>query len=82
MRDALGSTSDRVYRWRLLLLEDYGPEIVYIKGMHNTIADAVLRLEYDSSVNQTAESFHTRKSGINKAIRDNAGLRSQKIGVS
>jgi hypothetical protein len=27
MRDALGSTSDQVYRWRLLL-EEYGPEIV------------------------------------------------------
>ncbi len=60
MRDALGITSDRVYRWRLLL-EEYGPKIVYIKGIHNTIADAVLRLEYDPSVNQTAESFHMMK---------------------
>jgi hypothetical protein len=40
MRDALGLTSDRVYRWRLLL-EEYGPKIVYIKGIHNTVADAV-----------------------------------------
>ncbi len=38
MRDALGLTSDRVYQWRLLL-EEYGPEIVYIKGIHNTMAD-------------------------------------------
>ncbi len=53
MRDALGLTSDRVYRWRLLL-EEYGPKIVYIKGIHNTLADAVLRLEYDPSVNKTA----------------------------
>ncbi len=29
--------------------------------MYNTIADAVSRLEYDPSVNQTAESFHTTK---------------------
>jgi hypothetical protein len=50
MRDALGLTLDRVYRWRLLLKE-YGPEIVYIKGIHNTIADAVSRLEYDPSIN-------------------------------
>ena len=49
MSDALGLTSDRVYRWRLLL-EDYGPEIVYIKGIHNTVADAISRLEYDPSV--------------------------------
>ncbi len=26
----------------------YGPEIVYIKGIHNTIADAISRLEYVS----------------------------------
>ncbi len=37
-------TSDRVYRWRLLL-EEYGPEIIYIKGIHNTVADAISRLE-------------------------------------
>jgi hypothetical protein len=60
IRDALGLTSDRVYQWRLLL-EEYRPKIVYIKGIHNTIADTVSRLEYDPSVNQTAESFHMTK---------------------
>jgi hypothetical protein len=35
IRDALGMTSDCVYQWRLLL-EEYGPEIVYIKGIHTT----------------------------------------------
>ncbi len=60
MRDALGLTLDRVYQWRLLQ-EEYGPEIVYIKGIHNTVADAVSQLEYDPSVNKTAESFHMTK---------------------
>ena len=60
MRDALGLTSDRVYRWRLLL-EEYGPEIVYIKGIHNTVADAISRLEYDPSVNKTAENYSMTK---------------------
>ncbi len=60
MRDAPCLTWDRVYQWRLLL-EKYGPVIVYIKGIHNTIADAVSWLEYDPSVNRTAESFHTTK---------------------
>ncbi len=60
MRDALGLTLDRVYQWRLLL-EEYGPKIVYIKSIHNTVAGTVLQLEYDPSVNQTAESFHTTK---------------------
>ena len=45
MQDALGLTSDQVYRWRLLL-EEYGPTIVYIKGIHNTVADAISRLDY------------------------------------
>ena len=42
-RDALGQTSDRVYQWRLLL-EEFSPKIIYIKGMHNTVADAILQL--------------------------------------
>ncbi len=67
MRDAPGLTLDQVYQWRLLL-EEYGPEIIYIKGIHNTIADAVSRLEYEPSVNRTAESFHTTK-GRNKKSR-------------
>ena len=46
VRDALGLTCDRVYRWRLLL-EEYEPEIVYIKGVDNIVADAISRLEYD-----------------------------------
>jgi hypothetical protein len=48
MRDALGLTSDQVYQWRLLL-EEYGPKIVYMKGIHHNIADAVLWLENDPS---------------------------------
>jgi hypothetical protein len=60
MRDALGLTSDQVYQWRLLL-EEYGPEIIYIKGIHKNVTDAVLKLEHDPSINQTAESFYTTK---------------------
>ena len=45
MRDALGLTSDRVYQWRLIL-EEYGPEIVYIKGIENAMADANSRLDF------------------------------------
>ncbi len=42
-------------------MEEYGPEIVYIKGIHNTIADTISRLEYDPSINQTAENYHLTK---------------------
>jgi hypothetical protein len=56
-RDALGLASDRVYCWRLLL-EEYAPEIIYIKGIHNTVADAILCLEYDPKLNKTNEYTH------------------------
>ncbi len=81
MRDALGLTSDRVYQWRLLLKE-YRPKIIYIKGIHSTIADAVLRLEYDPSVNRTAESFHTTKVGNKKGRQRQCWMTVSKIGAS
>jgi len=39
-RDGLGLTSNRVAHWRILL-EEYASEIIYIKGIHNTVADAI-----------------------------------------
>ena len=36
-------TTQRVMRWRLLF-EEYGPEIEYIKGLKNVVADALNRL--------------------------------------
>ena len=44
IQDLLGLTLDHVYRWRLLL-EEYGPDFVHIKGIHNTVADAISRLD-------------------------------------
>ncbi len=57
-RDGLGLTSDRVTRWRILL-EEYAPEIIYIKGIHNTVADAISWLDYDPKLNSTNEYNHT-----------------------
>jgi hypothetical protein len=56
-RDALGLTSDIVYLW-WLLLEEYAPQIIYIKGIHNTVADAVSQLNYDPQLNKTNEYTH------------------------
>jgi hypothetical protein len=56
-RDALGLISDRVYRW-WLLLKEYAPEIIYIKGIHNTVADAILQLEYYLKLNKINEYTH------------------------
>jgi hypothetical protein len=56
-RDALGLTSDRVYCWQLLL-EECASKIIYIKGIHNTVVDAILQLEYDPKLNKTNEYTH------------------------
>ena len=50
-------TSDRVTRWRILL-EEYAPEIIHIKGIHNTVVDAISRLDYDPKLNTTNEYNH------------------------
>ena len=45
MQDALRPTSVQVYHWRLLL-EEHGPTIMYINGIHNTVVDAISGLDY------------------------------------
>jgi hypothetical protein len=41
-----------------LLLEEYAPKIIYIKGIHNTVVDAISQLDYDPKVNLTNEYNH------------------------
>jgi hypothetical protein len=68
-RDGLGLTSDRAARWRTLL-EEYAPEIIYIKGIHNTVADAISRLDYDPTLNTTNEYNHTTH-GMSTKVESN-----------
>eukprot|EP00804_Cyclotella_cryptica_P019040 CCRYP_014453-RA/>CCRYP_014453-RA protein AED:0.19 eAED:0.24 QI:0/0/0/1/0/0/3/0/278 len=44
IQDALRLSFDHAYRLRLLPKE-FGPEIVYIKGTHNTVANTISRLD-------------------------------------
>jgi len=65
-QDSLGLTSERVTRW-MILLEEYALEIIYIKGIHNTVADAISRLEYDPKLNSTNEYNHaTHEMSVNE----------------
>jgi len=57
MQQALGLTSDRVYRWRLLLAE-YGPTIEYSSGIDNTVADTISRIEYDPKKDIESVGMH------------------------
>jgi hypothetical protein len=60
---ASGLTSDRVYRWRVLL-EEYNPEFLYIKGIDNSVADALSRLEYDPTKNVKDMRYTERYANI------------------
>ena len=49
--------SDRVMRWRLYI-EEYSPDLHYIKGTNNVVADALSRLDMDETpVEDTIDSF-------------------------
>jgi hypothetical protein len=41
-------------------LEEYALEIVYIEGIHNTVADAILQLNNYPKLNKTNEYTHAR----------------------
>ncbi len=56
-QDAIGLTSDRVYHWQLLL-EEFAPKIVYMKGIKNTVVDAISWLDYNPTVNPTSKYNH------------------------
>ena len=39
-------------------MEEYAREIIYIKVIHNTVADAISQLENDPKLNKTNEYTH------------------------
>ena len=50
-------------RWRLLI-EEFGPELIYFPGFNNVVADCLSRLEYDNNDNQT-DHFTLDKEDVN-----------------
>jgi hypothetical protein len=43
-RENIGQSSDRTRRW-MILLNEFGAELRYVKGVDNTVADAISRLD-------------------------------------
>ncbi len=79
--------TERVMRWRLVL-EEFGPDLQYIKGERNVVADALSRLEIDDEQeifnisecfgydddDLPPSSFPLRHKDIAKAQSDNLAL--------
>ena len=63
-------TSDRVMRWRLYI-EEYSPELTYLKGVDNQAADALSRLpklEEEGSESQPTVDALTSDKGLDALI--------------
>ena len=56
---------DRVYRWHLPL-EEYGPQIVYSKGVDNIVADSMSRLDYEEKINTRTINAHVHNMSLVK----------------
>ncbi len=39
-------------------MEEYAPKIIYIRGIHNTVADTILQLDYNPKLNIANEYTH------------------------
>jgi hypothetical protein len=50
--------TERVMRWRLIL-EEYGPEIIYLPGSKNIVADALSRLNLNPACDPDSHFAHT-----------------------
>eukprot|EP00957_Ditylum_brightwellii_P103069 7854555-Ditylum_brightwellii.AAC.1 len=48
------SIVETLKEWQLLIKE-YSPEIIYIKGIDSTVADAISRLDYNPDLNHHAD---------------------------
>ena len=55
--------TERVMRWRLIL-EEYGPELKYIKGEHNVVADALSRLQMLPLKSESKPSYMAENFGL------------------
>ena len=71
-------TSDRVAH-RQILLEEYVPEIIYIQRIHNTVADAISRLDYDPKLNTTNEYNHATHVKSTKVLSNQKWMMFSKV---
>jgi hypothetical protein len=65
-------------RWHLII-EEYSPELIYLKGEHNIVADALSRLELISPENQQQIQEHSHDMHY---LADHFGLKDDDLPVN
>ena len=60
--------TDRVMRWRLII-EEFSPELIYVKGQNNIIADALSRLNIDETSSENDSKNNTSKPSLNELAK-------------
>ena len=71
-------SNDRIARWRLLL-EEYGPTYVHIKGSDNVVADALSRMEADFQAKMPSADSLTEMSNAFSKEKDESFPMSPKL---
>ena len=79
IQEALCFTSDRFYQWRLLL-DEYGPNKMHIKDIHNTVANAISRLDY-GPVSNEKDNLMTLRYTPNKSTKHKQHPNLHEFGV-
>lgn len=51
-------TTERVMRWRLII-EEFGPELIYLQGKRNIVADALSRIESIDTIDPDNQQFES-----------------------
>ncbi len=60
-------------------MEEYAPKIIYIIGIHNTVADEISQLDYDPKVNSTNEYNHATHGMSTKEMTSQRWLMFSKL---
>ena len=71
-------SNDRIVRWRLLL-EEYGPTYVHVKGSDNVVADALSRMDADFEVQMPSASNTTEMAHAFSKEKDESFPMSPKL---
>ena len=71
-------SNDRIARWRLLL-EEYGPTYVHVKGSDNVVADALSRMDADFEANMPSADCTTEMANAFSKEKDESFPMSPKL---
>ena len=65
-------------RWRLIL-EEFSPEVIYIEGFKNNVADALRRLDVTDNLNNNYSNNNNKNEPTLESLSENFALNKEDI---